>query len=57
MERLAAVPINRQYISTVTVSEIVYGAVKSSRPEYHLRNLEQILLPSVNLVGFDTKAA
>lgn len=25
--------------------------------EYHLRNLEQILLPSVNLVSFDTEAS
>ncbi len=57
LERLASVPMNWQHISTVTVSEIVYGAVKSSRPEYHLDNLEQILLPSVNVVGFDTKAA
>ena len=57
LERLALVPMNWQHISTVTVSEIVYGAVKSSRPEYHLDNLEQILLPSVNVVGFDTKAA
>ena len=46
-----------QYISTITVSEIVYGAVKSNRPEYHLKNLEDILLPSVNVVGFDAKAA
>ena len=57
LKRLAVVPKNRQYISTVTVSEIVYGAVKSSRPEYHLDNLERILLPSLNVVGFDSKAA
>lgn len=57
LERLASVPMSWQHISTITVSEIVYGAVKSSRPEYHLNNLEQILLPSVNVVGFDTKAA
>jgi tRNA(fMet)-specific endonuclease VapC len=57
LDRLASVPRTEQYISTVTVLEIVYGAVKSSRPEYHLNNLEQILLPSVNVVGFDTKAA
>jgi len=57
LERLAALSRTQQYISTVTVSEIVYGAVKSNRPEYHLHNLEQVLLPSVNVVGFDTKAA
>ncbi len=57
LNRLADVPKNKQYISTITISEIVYGAVKSHRPEYHLENLESILLPSVNIVGFDAKAA
>ena len=46
-----------QYISTITISEIVYAAEKSGRTAYHLRNLREILLPSVNIVGFDTKAA
>ena len=55
--QLTAVPKHEQYISTITISEIVYGAVKSNRPEYHLDNLEKILLPSVNVVGFDSKAA
>ena len=57
LKRLAVVPKREQYISTITISEIVYGAVKSNRPAYHLDNLESILLPSVNIVGFDTKAA
>jgi predicted nucleic acid-binding protein len=57
LERLALIPKHQQHISTVTVSEIVYGAMKSSRPAYHLNNLEQILLPSVNVVSFDSKAA
>ncbi len=57
LQRLADIPISEQYISTITISEIVYGAVKSDRPRYHLKNLENILLPSVNVVGFDSKAA
>jgi tRNA(fMet)-specific endonuclease VapC len=57
LERFALIPKHQQHISTITVSEIVYGAMKSSRPAYHLNNLEQILLPSVNVVSFDTKAA
>jgi len=57
LEKLVNVPRNEQFISTVTVSEIVYGAAKSGRVEYHLNNLQNILLPSVNVVGFDTKAA
>ncbi len=57
LERLAVIPKHEQYISTITISEIVYGAVKSDRPDYHLNNLESILLPSVNVVGFDSKSA
>lgn len=57
LAQLDAVPRREQFITTVTISEIVYGAAKSRRPEYHLANLENILLPSVNVVGFDSKAA
>jgi len=57
LKKLIGVPKYEQFISTITVSEIVYGAMKSDRPEYHLKNLHNILLPSVNIVGFDTKAA
>ncbi len=57
LKRLSTVPKHDQYISTITISEIVYGAAKSNRPEYHLNNLETILLPSVNVVGFDSKSA
>ena len=57
LAKLANVSKDKQYISTITISEIVYGAEKSQRPEYHLNNLESILLPAVNIVGFDTKAA
>ena len=57
LQRLSKTPRNQQFISTITISEIVYGAEKSSRPEYHLQNLEKILLPAVNIIGFDGKAA
>lgn len=59
LERLAGTAKNAQHISTITItiSEIVYGAWKSSKPQHHLRNLEEILLPAVNIVGFDAKAA
>jgi tRNA(fMet)-specific endonuclease VapC len=57
LEKLTNLPKDQQYTSTITISEIVYGAEKSQRPEYHLNNLESILLPAVNILGFDTKAA
>ena len=57
LNRLQKIPKSKQYVSTVTIFEIVYGAEKSLRPEFHLKNLETLLLPAVNIVGFDTKAA
>ncbi len=57
IQRLGKTTKNQQYISTITISEIVYGAEKSNRPDFHLNNLETILLPAVNIIGFDSKAA
>ena len=57
LAKLAQISKDQQYISSITISEIVYAAEKSQRPEYHLNNLQTILLPAVNIVGFDTKAA
>ena len=57
LSRLAKIPRRAQYISTITISEIVYGAMKSSHPDKHLRNLEEILLPAVNISSFNAKAA
>ena len=57
LKRLKAVSIKDQFISSITLYEIVYGACKSTRKEYHLNKLRQILLPAVQLVNFDSKAA
>lgn len=57
LEKLSALPSSSQFITTITISEIVYGALKSQHSEYHLRNLEELLLPNVNVLAFDSKAA
>jgi predicted nucleic acid-binding protein len=57
LSRLEMLSVDQQYVSTITVSEIVYGAYRSSRCEYHLKNLRDIVLPQVNIVDFDCKAA
>ena len=57
LEKLSILQQDQQYVSTITISEIVYGAEKSNRPEYHLKNLETVLLPAVNIVSFDAKSA
>jgi tRNA(fMet)-specific endonuclease VapC len=48
---------DEHFITVITVAEIVYGAQKSDRPDYHLRNLEEILLPEVIVLDFDIEAA
>ena len=57
LKKLSGLAPERQHISTITVYEIVYGAHKSERKQHHLRNLQEVLLPSVRLVGFDAAAA
>jgi len=35
----------------------VYGAHKSNRTDHHLQNLKELLLPQIQVVDFDMKAA
>lgn len=46
-----------QFISTITIAEIVYGAFRSRNPNYHLENLRNVLLPAINVLPFDSKSA
>lgn len=57
VRRLEQIPTDEQFITTITVAEIVYGARKSQRPEYHLHNLEEVLLAEVAVLDFDINAA
>lgn len=57
IQRLRNLDRDSQHITTITIGEIVYGAIKSSRPEFHLQNLNALILPSVNILPFDSKAA
>jgi len=44
------------YITAITVSELIYGAHKSDRPEAHLAAIDE-LLTAVAVLPFDTAAA
>jgi len=57
LEKLARIPKEHQHISAITIYEIVYGAHRSSRKDHHLRNLQELLLPAVQVVDFDARAA
>jgi tRNA(fMet)-specific endonuclease VapC len=57
LKMLKSIPREDQYISTITLYEIVYGACKSTRKLFHIKNLKELLLPAVQIAGFDSKAA
>lgn len=43
------------YVTAVTVGELVFGACKSDRPEYHLSQVQR-LLDSVTILSYDHDA-
>jgi len=55
--KLKSLPVENQYISVLTIAEIIYGAYKTDNPEKHINNLKTILLPQVKVLPFDAKAA
>ena len=54
--RMAAVPQEEQFTTAITVGEMVYGAERSSRREYLLRQFEERLWPVVRVLPFDLAA-
>lgn len=57
VKEIKKLTLSQQFISSITVLEIVYGAYKSKQPQYHIDNLEKLLMPNVNVLNFDSKAA
>lgn len=55
--RLALVPPEQQFTSSITLGELVYGAHRSSRAEALLERIESKLLPDLPILPFDAFAA
>ena len=56
--KLASVPPEQQFTSSVTLGELVYGAYKlQARTDYLLQQLEETLLPNLPVLPFDSAAA
>ena len=55
-EKFESLSIGDVCISSVTVSELVYGAYKSQKIEQNLKTLEKFFLP-LEVVDFDYKAS
>ncbi len=57
IDKISGINRKDQFISSITVGEIIYGAFKSRDPAYHMEQLKKILLPLVNVLSFDSSAA
>lgn len=57
LSRLAGIPVDQQFTSAITVGEMVYGAYRSQRREYLLRQLEERLWPNIRILPFNRRAA
>ncbi|HAS82237.1 MAG TPA: PIN domain nuclease [Verrucomicrobia bacterium] len=55
--RIGIIPFHQQFLSAISLSELVYGAHCSDRKEYHLGMIRDVLLQNVQLVSFDAPAA
>jgi tRNA(fMet)-specific endonuclease VapC len=56
--RLAAVPVEQQFTSSITLGELVYGAARlGTRGGMLLDLIEQTLLPNLPVLPFDVAAA
>ena len=56
--RLASVPPEQQFTSSITLGELVYGAFKlQARTDELLQQLEESLLPNLPVLPFDSAAA
>ena len=55
--RIGNTPFHQQFLSSISLSELIYGAYCSNRPDYHLQMIRDVLLPNVQIAIFDTQAA
>lgn len=54
---LRTIPVDEQLTTAITVGELYWGAHRSAARERHLRNLEQLVLPSLRVLSYDARAA
>lgn len=56
--RLAAVPAEQQFTSSITLGELVYGAKRlEERGVALLQTIDRVLLPNLRVLPFDVPAA
>ena len=56
--KLASVPVDQQFTSSVTLGELIYGAYRlRTRTAYLLEQIERVLVPNLPVLPFDAAAA
>lgn len=56
--RLASVPPNQQFTSSITLGELIYGAMRlAPQTDRLLEQIERLLLPNLAVLSFDVAAA
>ena len=56
-QKIGNIPFYQQFLSSITLSELVYGACCSNRENYHLAMIRDELLCNVQIASFDISAA
>ncbi|HEV2439198.1 MAG TPA: type II toxin-antitoxin system VapC family toxin [bacterium] len=57
VRRLAVIDPEEQFTSSITVSELLYGAYRSARTDLILGRLADRIWPNVTVLSFDRQAA
>ena len=57
LQRLARIPADEQFTSTITVGEMIYGAHKSTRTDQFIEQLNTKVWPKIHILPFDEDAA
>jgi predicted nucleic acid-binding protein len=57
MAWLRTIAVDEQLTTAITVAELYWGAHRSSARDRHLRKIEEVLLPTLQVLPFDAKAA
>jgi predicted nucleic acid-binding protein len=57
IKKVAAVPSDQQFTSAITVGEMIYGAYRSTRPDFFLEKLDRLVWPNITILPFDEAAA
>jgi tRNA(fMet)-specific endonuclease VapC len=57
MAWLRTLAVDEQLTTAITVGELYWGAYRSAARERHLKNIEDVLLPSLQVLPYDARAA